>query len=88
MNGEILLRIFDVMCCFASIHPRALVKVNGIMIFSKYQDNLDKNEVRSPRKLKLGHKINQEMVNCPQNVFFAMAISDLNPLENVWYELN
>jgi hypothetical protein len=41
--------------CFASTDPWANVKVNHIIISTKYQDILAKNLVASARKLKLGH---------------------------------
>ena len=40
--------------CFAASGSGALVKINGIMNSTKYQDILAKNLVASARKLKLG----------------------------------
>ena len=54
--------------CFAYIGPRALVKVNGIINFTQYQDILAKNLVASGRGLELGRKgIFQQDINPQQN---------------------
>ena len=42
--------------CFAASGPRDLVKTNGIMNSTKYQNILGKNLVVSARKLRLGHR--------------------------------
>ena len=54
--------------CFAASGPEALVKNNGIMNSTKYQDILAKNLVAAARKLRLGRWF------C-ENQCFAMAIS-------------
>ena len=41
---------------FASTGPGALVKVNGIVNFTKYQDIFAQNPVASARRLTLGQK--------------------------------
>jgi hypothetical protein len=50
---------------FASTGPGALVKVNGIMNFTHYQDILAKNIVASARRLKLGCKCIVQQDNNP-----------------------
>ena len=43
--------------CFAASGPGALVKINGIMNSTKYQDIFAKNLVASARKLRLGRRV-------------------------------
>ena len=53
--------------CFAASGPGALVKINGIMNSTKYQDILAKNLVASARKLRLGRRWTFQQDNDPKH---------------------
>lgn len=78
-----------------------LVRANGMMNFTQYQDILAKNLMSSARRLKLGRKwIVQQNNNHKhtskstkkcliehKNVLLQWPSQSLNPIENLWYEL-
>jgi hypothetical protein len=91
--------------CFASTGAGALViKVNGIMNSSMYQDILANNLVDSAGRLKLGFKwifhednnpkhtstsTNKWLIDNKINILQWPSQSQTrNPIEKLWYELN